>query len=171
MFGHPARRFAVRAHRSGLISAGLIVSMLVAAGPAAAATPTIEEVHHPASFAVADCGTFQIVGSWDFAVRIATYFDATGAAIRQEVNVHRQGTIANSVTGKSLDDSGAYAFIVDLTTGTSISPGGAIHDTAPQVGLVWLDAGLIRLDAAGNVTWAAPHANTSDAAACAYFAS
>jgi len=171
MFGHDVQRHAIRASRATIWLASVTLATLGLAGPASAATPTIEQFQHPASFVLADCGSFQIVGTWMFDVRVATYFDATGSAVRQEVNVHRQGTIANSVTGKSLDDSASYALMVDLTTGTIVSPGVGSHDTAPGVGIVWLDAGLIRVDAAGNVTWATPQANTDDAAACAYFAS
>lgn len=171
MFGHDVHRLAIRASGATLLLASVTLASLGFAQLAAAATPTIEQFQHPASFVVADCGSFQIVGSWIFDVRIATYFDETGTAVRQELNIRRQGTIMNSVTGKSLDDSGAFSFIVDLATGTSVSPGVGSHDTAPGVGILWLGAGLIRVDAAGNVTWATPHADMSQAAACTYFAS
>ena len=170
MFGHRILGRMIRARRSGVISASVALAMLALAGPVAAATPTIEFFHHPASFEVADCGSFQIVGSWIFDVRIATYFDTSGSPVRQELNIRRAGTIDNSVTGKSLNDSGTFMFEVDLATGTITSPGVAAHDTAPHVGIVWLGAGLVRVDSGGNVTFSTP-SNTDSAAACAYFAS
>ena len=171
MFGHRIPGRMIRGRRSGVISASVALAMLALAGPVAAATPTIEFFHHPASFQVADCGSFQIVGSWIFDVRIATYFDTAGSPVRQELNIRRAGTIENSVTGKSLNDSGTFMFEVDLATGTITSPGVGAHDTAPHVGIVWHAAGLIRIDADGNVTWSTPFGNTDSAAACAYFAS
>ena len=91
------------------MSATIVAAMLLVFGQeASAAVPNIvREYSTPVSFQVADCGAFQIIGSWTVNIRDVTYFDASGTPVRDDFQAHFKGTLANSMTGKYIDDSGA----------------------------------------------------------------
>jgi hypothetical protein len=144
-------------------------TLLVFGQQASAAVPDIvREYSTPVSFQVADCGAFQIIGSWIANIRDATYFDATGTPIRDDFQAHFKGTLSDSVTGTSIDDSGALHNVTDLLTGTVLSTGVTRHDTAPHLGLLLSDAGNFGFDGDGNVVFSAGNAHTDTTATCAY---
>jgi hypothetical protein len=167
------RDFRTRALPLSTTIVTIVAAMLLVFGQqASAAVPDIvREYSTPVSFQVADCGAFQIIGSWMVNIRDVTYFDAAGTPVRDDFQAHFKGTLANSLTGKSIDDSGALHNVTDLVTGAVLSTGVTRHDTAPHLGLLLSDAGNLRFDANGNVVFNAGNPHTNTTAICAYLGS
>jgi hypothetical protein len=103
------------------------------------------------------------------------YFDQSGEQIREIVNYHWSRTIANSVTGKWADDSGATSNAFKLIDGVwhLLSSGTSRHVTVPGLGIIWQDSGHRTFD--DNAGWdTTPHATPGDVASaevCAYLGS
>lgn len=155
------------------LSATVVATMLLVFGQqASAAVPNIvREYSVPVSFQAYDCGAFQIIGSWTVNIRDVTYFDAGGTPIRDDFQAHFAGTLANSVTGKAIDDSGSLHNVTDLTTGTLQGTGVTRHDTAAHLGLLLSDAGNYYFDADGNLVAMDGNPHTDTTAICAYLGS
>jgi hypothetical protein len=89
-------------------------TLLVSAGPAAAATPTVDSwtVHVERPFV--DCPDFAVVGVWDISHKLTLYFDSEGTATRDTERVDFAGQIVNTSTGASVPDSGTRIFFDTL---------------------------------------------------------
>jgi hypothetical protein len=155
--------------RATVVAAALLLAF---GQQASAAVPNIvREYSVPVIGQIADCRAFQITGSWTVNIRDVTYFDASGTPVRDDFQAHFKGTIANSLTGKSIDDSGALHNVTDLTTGTLQGTGVTRHDTAPHIGLLLSDAGNYYFDADGNLISMDGNPHTDTTAICAYLGS
>jgi hypothetical protein len=99
-----------RAAALAIASAALIVS----AGSAAAATPTVDSwtVHVERPFV--DCPDFSVLGVWDISHKLTLYFDSEGTAIRDTERVDFAGQLVNTSTGASVADSGTRIFFDTL---------------------------------------------------------
>lgn len=124
---------------------------------------------------VGDCGSFLIFFAGTVSLQDKLYFDQSGEQIREIVNYHWSGTIANSATGKWADDSGAKSNTFKLIDGVLhlLSSGTTRHVTVPGLGIIWQDSGHRTFDdfAGWDTT---PHATPGDVASpevCAYLGS
>lgn len=120
-------------------------------------------------------GSFLIFFAGTVSLQDKLYFDQSGEQIREIVNYHWSGTIANSATGKWADDSGAKSNTFKLIDGVLhlLSSGTTRHVTVPGLGIIWQDSGHRTFDdfAGWDTT---PHATPGDVAspeACAYLGS
>ena len=108
---------------------------------------------------MAPCGDFDILLSGSGTVKFTTFFDGDGDPIRLTLKGRSKGTMTNSVTGYSIDDSPSIAnFTVDLIKGTETHVGATFTVTVPGTGAVLIDAGRIVFDTGGNPLFiAGPH--------------
>jgi hypothetical protein len=106
MFWSSSRRAAA------LAMAG--AALLVSAGSAIAATPTVDSwtVHVERPFL--DCPDFAVVGVWDISHKLTLYFDSEGTATRDTERVDFAGQLVNASTGASVSDSGTRIFFDTL---------------------------------------------------------
>jgi hypothetical protein len=133
-------------------SVGLVV--LAAAGPAAAATPQIEQDRDVSvSFSVGQCANFDIVGIWTVNLRFVTFLDVDGTPVRDELDAHWHGAITNPLNGNSIDDSGSFLRVTDLATGATRESGVIRHDTVPHLGIVYHSSGHDVYQTDGTVTF------------------
>jgi hypothetical protein len=100
--------------RRGVALALASASLLVAAGPAAAVTPTVETstVHVERPFV--DCPTFTVMGVWDIRHRLTYFYNSDGVAIRDIEQVDFSGRLVNTSTGAWVADSGSRSFFDTL---------------------------------------------------------
>jgi len=89
-------------------------ALLVTAGPAAAAAPTVETwtVHVERPFV--DCPDFSVLGVWDITHRLTLFVDAQGTPTRDIERVDFRGHLVNTSTGASVPDSGTRTFFDTL---------------------------------------------------------
>jgi hypothetical protein len=100
--------------RRGAAFALAAATMLIAAGPAGAATPTIDSwtVHVERPFV--PCDGFTTVGRWTIDHRLTTFYGSDGVAIRDIEAVDFAGEIVNPNTGASVADRGSRTFFDTL---------------------------------------------------------
>ena len=89
-------------------------ALALAAGPAAAVTPTTETWSDHLERAFTDCGGFTVIGAWDFDHKVTFYYGADGVAIRDIEHLDFSGRLINSVTGAWVADAGARTFFDTL---------------------------------------------------------
>jgi hypothetical protein len=119
---------------------------------ASAVPPTVETVTRHLDFGVVgSCPGFDVTATFDPTRRITTFYNSEGIPIRQQIHVEIPGTVTNSVTGKTLATTGVRNVTVDLLTGELKSTATNVHVIVPGQGTVQLAAGLLELDAAGNL--------------------
>ncbi len=143
-----------------LFVAFLITAVLVMAtiSSALALQPEIVNLNlhrHYEDFAV--CDGYNVIGDFDVTRRDVTYFDNDGNPIRVDLFIHYEGTLTNSVTGKTLPDKGNFKNSLDLTDGTATVTGGIRHTTVSGLGIVIQDTGRIIVDdATGGILFVTP---------------
>jgi hypothetical protein len=153
-----------------------LVALLPLAGTAAAATPTINRTWNApiVGFYYVTCPQgFDLLFDGEADLRDVVYIDAAGTQTREAFSAHWKGILYNSLTGKSIDDSGSLIQTTDLATGVTSFSAVFRHDTVPHLGLVLLDSGHGIFDSLGNPLFlSASAASPADIlAACDYFAS
>jgi hypothetical protein len=136
---------------SVLAAAGLAAAVLAA--PAHADDPTIIrdlQVHQVISDADA-CGEFGVVWDINITADIYTFFDANGVRVRQQIHIHEDNTITNTVSGLTLRE-GPDSFMQT----TYFLPGGTGVDyivatgLQAQVGNELRDVGRVVLEPLGG---------------------
>ena len=133
-------------------------SILLIAQPAGATPPSVETFHDEGEFLFADCGTFQLTETFTVDVRVTTFFNAQGDAVRATEHVNFVGVITNSLSGNTYPDSGHFQTVTDLTTGEFTVVGLVFLTPVPGLGPVLHGTGKLIFDANGNVTFiAGPH--------------
>jgi hypothetical protein len=138
-----------------------VTAFLVLAAPAASRPPVTKTVIDSGTFVLADCpGGYQVVASWNNTIRMTTFYDAAGEVVRVVSHVDGNGTIANSLTGYTLEGSSPTLETTwmrppnpGLDSGDTVKVGLYLKNTVPGEGIVLLDAGRVVFDAAGNPTW------------------
>jgi hypothetical protein len=135
-----------------------LILVVATAGPALALQPEIVNLHlhrHYEDFAV--CDGYNVIGDFDVTRRDVTYFDVDGNPIRVDLFIHYEGTLTNSVTGKTLPDKGNFKNSLDLTDSTATVTGGIRHTTVSGLGIVIQATGRIVLDdATGGILFETP---------------
>jgi len=106
VMGSSKRRIATLAFASAALA--------LSAGPATAASPSVDTwtVHVERPFV--DCPTFSVMGTWDIRHRLTVFVDASGTATRDIEQVDFSGRLVNTSTGDSVADSGARIFFDTL---------------------------------------------------------
>jgi len=131
---------------------------IVAVSPALALQPEIVNLNlhrHYEDFAV--CDGYNVIGDFDVTRRDVTYFDNNGNPVRVDLFIHYEGTLTNSLTGKSLSDKGDFKNSLDLVNGTATVTGGLRHTTVTGLGIVIQETGRIILDdATGGILFVTP---------------
>lgn len=135
-----------------------LVMAVIMVVPALAYQPDIvnRNLHrHYEDFAV--CEGYNVTGDFDVTRRDVTYFDNGGTPIRVDLFIHYDGTLPNSMTGKSLSDKGDFKNSLDLTQGTVTVTGGLRHTTVSGLGIVVQETGRIVFDdATGGMLFVTP---------------
>jgi hypothetical protein len=126
-------------------------ALFLSTSPASATAPQVEESQFVTVHELfADCGDFQIYADGAGSVRITTYFNREGDPIRVHLQGLYNGTLTNSVTGKSILDSPSRANATfDLIAGTQTNVGAYWTVTVPGVGAVLIQAGRLVFDGDG----------------------
>jgi hypothetical protein len=141
-----------------VLTALALSSILLIAQPAGATPPSVETFHDEGEFLFADCGTFQLTETFTVDVRITTFFNAQGDAVRATEHVTFVGVITNSLSGNTYPDPGHLQDVTDLTTGETTVVGLVFLTPVPGLGPVLHDTGKVVFDANGNITFiAGPH--------------
>jgi hypothetical protein len=141
-----------------VLAALALSSILLIAQPASATPPSVETFHEEGEFLFADCGTFQLNETFTVDVRVTTFFNAQGDAVRATEHINFVGVITNSASGNTYPDPGHHQFIIDLATGETTVVGMVFLTPVPGLGPVLHDAGKIVFDENGNVSFVGgPH--------------
>lgn len=162
----PLLLLAVSRRRFRLLPASIAVVVvtlfaLCALPVAASAAPPLHE-----TFTNEGSFTFQgpcpngviLEGSFSETVRVTTFFDTDGTAVRAQIHVNYDGLVTNPATGASVEDRGHHMIREDLVAGTVTQTGLVYSSTVPGVGVVFHDVGRVVFDAEGNVIFeAGPH--------------
>ena len=82
-----------------------------------------------------------------------TIFTSGTTPERSLLHLSLRGTITNTSTGTALSSSSDFTITTDLLTGESSVAGGQFHLVSQGHGIVVLDAGTVRIDAGGTVTF------------------
>jgi hypothetical protein len=139
----------------------LVITMIMvfaAISPALALQPDIVDLNiHRYFDDFAVCDGYNVIGDFDVTRRDVTYFDNAGNPIRVDIFVHYVGTLTNSVSGKTLADSGDVKNSIDPVNGTFTQAGGLRHTTVAGLGIVIQETGrIIQDDATGGILFVTP---------------
>ncbi len=149
-----------------------LVLPLTLVATASAAEPTRETVtlHRDINPFVV-CPGFNIIGSFDIAREITTFYDENGTPVMRIVRNDITGTLTNSVTGYSLPSDGVRIFHYDLVTGELFTTGDNGVTKVPDGGVAIPGAGRYLFDATGHlVEHVGPDSATELAQLCAALA-
>lgn len=109
------------------------------------------------------CDGYNVIGDFDVTRRDVTYFDNAGNPIRVDLFIRYEGTLINSVTGKTLMDKGDFKNSLDLANGTVTVTGGLRHNTVSGLGIVIQETGRIVFDdATGGILFVTPGMATDE---------
>jgi hypothetical protein len=124
---------------------GFVATMLLwQSGPVSAIAPTSSSFHDEGmNVAVQDCGAFLVLLSFTHDEVITTFYDKSGIPIREQVRFNFSATLANSVTGKTVAENGAYTIVVDLARGQTSTIGLILLMRLQGVGVVTLELGQV----------------------------
>ena len=91
-------------------------------------------------------------------MRVTTFFNAQGDAVRATEHGTFVGVITNSASGNTYPDPGHFQAVTDLTTGETTLVGLLFLTPVPGLGPVLHDTGKIVFDANGDITFVGgPH--------------
>ena len=140
------------------LTALALSSILLIAQPASATPPSVETFHDEGEFVFADCGTFLLTETFTVDVRVTTFFNAQGDAVRATEHVTFVGVITNSASGNTYPDPGHLQTVTDLTAGVGAVVGLVFLTPVPGLGPVLHDTGKVIFDANGDVIFVGgPH--------------
>jgi hypothetical protein len=123
--------------------------------PASAKAPTKEVYRDQGWFTLPDipCAGFTLTEEMDAEyVRVTTYFNKAGVAIKQSVKANFVGTITNGVSGNTYRDHSTFTESYDLVNGTTTVSGQSYHFIVKGQGQVFAEVGhKITVDATGEI--------------------
>jgi hypothetical protein len=147
----------IQRRRSLLAGLALLIA-LAFSSPALAAAPTVETFEDVMTNNVlVNCDGFDIIENARRTIRIVTFYDNAGDPVRVQVHVKYQGTLANSVTGKTVVDGPDAFLAVEDIDGTFHLHGLLYSINIPGEGVAVLDAGTITFYPDGSVVVHGPH--------------
>src|SRR5215208_3278943 len=144
----------------------LVVAASAAAGltsaPAAGATPpttTLEQRH--VKLTHGDCGSFTLIFEADVERKVTTFYDQDGLPVRDVLVRRTDGTVSNSVTGKSLPTTGVWRVTRDYADGRltgRVTQAGRTHlITVPGQGEIFHQTGYGIQQDGKTIFEAGPH--------------
>jgi hypothetical protein len=158
-----------------LVVLGIMVLPLALAAPALAIPPTTEVTVENSSDVDTDLCGFEITFSDSGTFKTTTYYDQAGNPVRSILTNFRDRFIETATAnGKTLTTNYPTVFITALPSEAYVQLGLRAAYHAAGAGLVLIDAGRIKFDAAGDVVVeVGPHQlfDGDVDAFCAYFAS
>lgn len=144
-------------HRRLLHALLMSIMALMAATPALAAKPIIQEFYHEDSYVSEDLCGFPILFNPVVRGRVITHVDKEGNPTKVIIHVHYEGTLTNLETGKTFRDPTHLTIIEDVEAGTTSVAGLGYNVIAPGRGNAVRQIGRVVFDAQGNVIFQAGH--------------
>jgi hypothetical protein len=120
-----------------------LIAMFALASPAPAAPPETTRDTFSGTAPFAECEGFDIIVNFTVTVQDTSFFDNSGALVRQQVHMRGTGELVNTVTGKTETGSSPSMTIYDYRAGTFTAVGLTTHNNVPGEGIVALEAGKI----------------------------
>lgn len=143
-------------HRLTLLGTAVAVALALAA-PSRAARPESQRFTATALDSMT-CAGFDANIERTFTGRETAYFDQHGNVVRVQVLADMQGSVTNSVTGKTVSLRGHIQVIIDVRTGSTTFVGQVLMANAQGAGSVITDTGRVVFDSDGNIVFeAGPH--------------
>jgi hypothetical protein len=118
---------------------------------AAVATPSHEMFQVPYAFDFS-CPGFE-ANNVGVATGHETVFSSGATPVRSLLRLSLRGALTNLSSGKSLTSRSDFTIDTDLLTGESTISGAQFHLVSQGSGIVVLDAGTVRFDGGGGVTF------------------
>jgi len=119
---------------------------------AAATTPSQQAFQVPYGFDFSCPQGFDATNIGIATGRETVFYSGT-TPVRSLLHLSLRGAITNTSTGKTLSSNSDFTITTDLLTGESSVAGGQFHLVSQGSGIVVLDAGTVRVDAGGGVTF------------------
>jgi hypothetical protein len=119
---------------------------------AAASTPSRQVFQVPYEFDFSCSQGFEATNI-GIATGRETIFYSGATPVESLLHLSLRGAITNTTTGKALRSSSDFTITTNLLTGESSVSGGQFHLVSTGQGIVVLDAGTVRVDGDGNVTF------------------
>jgi hypothetical protein len=131
-----------------VLAAAALVSFR--AGAAHAASPTVQtmQVNYSQSVPAGTLCAFDLTFTGAGTVKLTTYFDTSGAPIRETI----QGALFHTLSGPAgtLSTNGPAPVHIDLIAGTSTDTGSQYHFNLVGRGVVLAATGRLVVDSSGN---------------------
>jgi hypothetical protein len=155
------RRGATRIPRVWIVLALAAATALVAAAQASALAPTTAVEQRDVKLAHGDCGAFTLIFEADVTRKVTTFYDQDGVPVRDVLVRRSEGTVSNSVTGRSVPSMGVWRvtryYADGQLTGRVTQAGRTYLITEPGLGVIFHQTGYgIQQDGQTNFE-AGPH--------------
>jgi hypothetical protein len=121
----------------------------LSAWAAARSAPTTFEA--PFQFDI-DCGGYTVRNS-GIATGHLSLLPAGGTPTRSVIHFSLRGSLTNTTTGRSVPQDADFTTTEDIATGEVTIAGAVLHVVSVGTGIVILDVGIVRFDAAGQPTF------------------
>jgi len=149
---------------------------LAGAAPADATAPTTTLEQRHVKLTHGDCGSFTLIFEADVTRKVTTFYDQDGVPVRDVLVRRSDGTVSNSVTGKSLPSTGVWRvtryYADGRLTGRVTQAGRTYLITVPGLGEIFHQTGNGIQQDGQTIFEAGPHdfehANVDEL--CAYLA-
>ena len=159
-----------------ILASALLVAGLggAASADATAPTTTIEQRH--VALTHGDCGSFALIFEADVTHKLITFYDQDGLPVRDVLVRRTDGTVSNSVTGKSLPSTGVWRvtryYADGQLTGRITQAGRTYLITVPGLGEIFHQTGYGVQQDGQTIFEAGPHdfEHLNIEELCAYFA-
>ena len=154
--------------RKALIILAVVLGAILSSPITASATaPTSVSFHDEASgLPVQDCGAFEVLLTFSHDESITTFYDKSGSASREQIRFNFTATLANSVSGKSAYEKGAYTIITDLASESTKVVGLVLLMHVRRVGVVTLELGQVTFNGATVTVARVPRILDGQASVC-----
>lgn len=155
------KRGVTRIPRVWIVLALAAATALVAAAQASALAPTTTVEQRHVKLAHGDCGAFALIFEADVTRKLTTFYDQDGVPVRDVLVRHSDGTVSNSVTGKSLPFTGVWRvtryYADGQLTGRVTQAGRTYLITVPGLGEIFHQTGYGIQQDGQTIFEAGPH--------------
>ena len=165
--GHAARmvvtrkRDVTRVPRLGIVLMLVAAAVLAGAAEAGALAPTTTVEQRHVRLPHGDCGSFTLIFEADVTRKLTTFNDPDGVPVREVLVRRSQGSVSNSVTGKSLPFMGVWRvtryYADGQLTGKVTQAGRTYLITVPGLGEIFHQTGYGIQQDGQTVFEAGPH--------------
>ena len=151
----------MRSSRWMLVFAASAAAGLTGAPPASATPPTTTVDQRHIKLIHGDCGSFTLIFEADVERKVTTFNDPDGVPVREVLVRRSQGSVSNSVTGKSLPFMGVWRvtryYADGQLTGKVTQAGRTYLITVPGLGEIFHQTGYGIQQDGQTVFEAGPH--------------